>query len=185
MSRIGKQPIVLPAKVEASLNDGVLTVKGPLGELKREFKNTIAITIEGNEIKLSPAGKNTRENSALNPLWGTYAAHIRNMVTGVTTGFTKELIIEGIGFKVAVQGDNLVLELGFSHPVIIEIPDDLKVETTKSQIIIKGINKEKVGQFASDIRKIRKVEPYKGRGVKYADETVRRKVGKKLGGINS
>lgn len=179
MSRIGKQPIVLPAKVEASLNDGVLTVKGPLGELKREFKNTIAITVEGNEIKLSPAGKNTRENSALNPLWGTYAAHIRNMVTGVTTGFTKELIIEGIGFKVAVQGDNLVLELGFSHPVKMPIPAGLKVTVEKGNMTIKGNDLEILGQFAASVRALKPTEPYKGKGIRYVGEHILRKQGKK------
>lgn len=179
MSRIGKQPIVLPAKVEASLNDGVLTVKGPLGELKREFKNTIAITVEGNEIKLSPAGKNTRENSALNPLWGTYAAHIRNMFTGVTTGFTKELIIEGIGFKVAVQGDNLVLELGFSHPVKMPIPSGLKVTVDKGNMTIKGNDLEILGQFAASVRALKPTEPYKGKGIRYVGEHILRKQGKK------
>ncbi len=179
MSRIGKQPITLPAKVEAAFNAGVLTIKGPLGELKREFKDKIALKIEGSEITLSPAGRNARENSTLNPLWGTYAAHIRNMVTGVTTGFTKELIIEGIGFKAAVQGENVVLELGFSHPVKMAIPTGLKVTVEKGNMTIKGNDLETLGQFAASIRALKPTEPYKGKGIRYVGEHVLRKQGKK------
>ncbi|MDO8183523.1 MAG: 50S ribosomal protein L6 [bacterium] len=179
MSRIGKQPIVLPEKVLASLTDGVLKVKGPLGELTREFKGKITIVIEGQEIKLTPAGKNARENSTLNPLWGTYAAHIRNMITGVTTGFTKELIIEGIGFKAVVQGENLVLELGFSHSIKLPIPAGLKVVVEKGNVTIKGNEVECLGQFAASIRALKPTEPYKGKGIRYVGEHILRKQGKR------
>jgi len=179
MSRLGLQPINLPAGVEASMTDGVFTIKGPKGELSRAFRPEIAITINGPEVVLIPAGKTERERSNLKPLWGTYAAHLRNMVRGVTEGFTRTLLIEGIGFKAAVNGETLVLELGFSHSVKMSIPAGLKVTTEKGAIVIQGHNLEMVSQFAAAVRALKPTEPYKGKGIRYVDEVVRRKQGKK------
>lgn len=179
MSRVGKQIISLPAGVTADLAGETLTVKGNLGTLSRQFKSEIAINIEGNEIKLAPRGKSERQLSALAPLWGTYTSHVKNMVEGVTKGFTKVLLVEGVGFKAAVAGNSLNLELGFSHPIKFEIPKDLKVMVEKGTITITGFDKEAVGQFAAKVRALKPTEPYKGKGIKYSDEVVLRKQGKK------
>jgi len=175
MSRIGKQIISIPEKTEVIKNDGVISVKGPLGELKREFKDDIEIVIEGNEIKLKPK----QESSFSTALWGTYASHIKNMVSGVNTAYEKKLIVEGIGFKVEIAGKELVLNLGFSHQIKVNIPEDLNVTVEKNTITISGINKETVGQFASKIKSLKKPEPYKGKGIRYEGEVIRRKQGKK------
>lgn len=179
MSRVGKQLITLPAGVTASLTEGVLTVKGPQGELKRTFKETIEIKLDGSTLTLSPRAKTERGVAAAKPLWGTYASHIKNMIKGVTEGFTKELIIEGIGFKVAVAGDALNLDLGFSHPVKLKIPAGLKVAAEKGNITIKGSDVELLGQFAASIRALKPTEPYKGKGIRYVGEHIIRKQGKK------
>jgi large subunit ribosomal protein L6 len=175
MSRIGKQIILIPEKTEVIKNDGVVSVKGPLGELKREFKDDIDIVIEGNEIKLKPK----QENSSSIALWGTYASHIKNMITGVNKVYEKKLIVEGVGFKVEVAGKELVLNLGFSHQIKVNIPEELNVTAEKNTITISGINKETVGQFASKVRSLKKPEPYKGKGIRYDGEIIRRKQGKK------
>ncbi|KKS77357.1 MAG: 50S ribosomal protein L6 [Parcubacteria group bacterium GW2011_GWC1_43_11b] len=177
MSRIGKKTIVIPEKVEVSLTDGLLTVKGPLGELSRQFKQQIVIKIdaENKTINLVPE-KETVDNRAL---WGTYGSHITNMIDGVTKGFEKSLIIEGVGYRYAVAGSKVVLNIGFSHPVEVEIPAGLKVETTKGDMKIVGIDKEVVGSFSAKIRSLKPVEPYKGKGIRYVGEHVRRKQGKK------
>ena len=175
MSRLGKKPIVIPEGTEVSFNDGIFNVKGPNGELKREFKNDIKIEIKGKEVILTKAKKNNFTQA----LWGTYASHITNMISGVNTPFEKKLIVEGIGFKSSVTGDKLVMSLGFSHPVEFEIPKDLKVTAEKNLITISGIDKEKVGQFTAKIRSRKKPEPYKGKGIRYEGEVIRRKQGKK------
>lgn len=175
MSRVGKQQINIPAKTEVKLIDGMLTVKGPKGELVRHFKDSVEITIAENMITLLPK----RKDVATNALWGTYAAHISNMVEGVNTPFTKKLIIEGIGFKADVKGTDLHLALGFSHPVIVAIPAGLTVVHEKGTLTISGIDKELVGGFTADIRALKKPEPYKGKGIRYHDEVIRRKQGKK------
>lgn len=175
MSRIGKKPIIIPGKVEILKTDDVLTIKGPLGEIKRSFKNDIDIEIKDGYITLKPRNK-TKEVSAL---WGTYSSHIQNMIEGVTKGFMKKLIIEGIGFKAQLEGINLVLSLGLSHNIKVEIPKDIKVQVEKNIITISGINKEKVGQFSAEIRGLKKPEPYKGKGIRYEKEVIRRKAGKK------
>jgi len=175
MSRLGKKPIVIPEKTEVSLNDGIFSVKGPGGELKREFKEDISINVQDKEVSLEPKSK-TETNTAL---WGTYASHISNMIQGVNTPFEKKLIIEGVGFKSDIKGDKLVMSLGFSHLVEMKIPEDLKVEAQKNVITISGINKEAVGQFAAQIRSKKKPEPYKGKGIRYENEVIRRKQGKK------
>ena len=175
MSRIGKKVIAIPAKTEISLSGGVLTVKGPLGVLTKKVKEDIEITIGASEVTLVPK-RITLENKAL---WGTYASHIMNMLAGVNTPFVKKLILEGIGFKSEVKGNNLVLALGFSHPVNVSIPEGLKVTADKNIITATGIDKEVVGEFVASVRALKKPEPYKGKGMRYEGEVIKRKQGKK------
>lgn len=175
MSRIAKKPISIPAKTEVTYSDGIFTVKGPLGELKKNFKKEIEIKIENNEITIIP----TSHTLDILALWGTYASHIRNMLSGVHTAFEKKLIVEGIGFKSDVKGKEIHLALGFSHPVEITIPEGLKVTAEKNVITISGMDIEKVGQFVAKVRALKKPEPYKGKGIRYHDEVIRRKQGKK------
>ena len=175
MSRIGKKIIAIPKSTEVSLSDGVITVKGPLGTLLKKFKPEIEVTIGTSEITLVPK-RETLENKAL---WGTYASHIMNMIAGVTTPYVKKLIIEGIGYKSEVKGDNLVLALGFSHGINVPIPKILKVTAEKNVITVTGIDKETVGEFVAKVRSLKKPEPYKGKGIRYEGEVVKRKQGKK------
>lgn len=175
MSRIAKKPISIPEKTQASYTAGIFTVKGPLGEIKKAFKDEIKVEINNNEILLSPMS-NTLDTLSL---WGTYASHIRNMFEGVNKGFEKKLIVEGIGFKSDVKGNQLHLALGFSHPVQVTIPEGLKVTAEKNIITVTGVDLEKVGQFVAQVRSLKKPEPYKGKGIRYSDETIRRKQGKK------
>ena len=175
MSRIGKNPIIIPAKTEVTQNGSVLTVKGPFGTLSREFRKEVDVVITDNEIQVSP----TKETIFARALWGTTAAHIRNMIHGVNTLFVKKLIIEGVGFKSVVTGNELVLNLGFSHQVPLEIPKGLTVTAEKNVITVSGIDKEVVGSFAALMRSKKKPEPYKGKGIRYEKEVVRRKEGKK------
>jgi large subunit ribosomal protein L6 len=175
MSRIGKKPITIPQGTEVSVLDGVVTVKGPKGELARPLHTSITVSQEGDIVSVLPVDQ-TKESSAL---WGTFASHITNMVAGVNTPFEKKLIIEGVGYRAEVQGSKLVMNLGFSHPVEMEIPEGLTVTVEKNNASIVGINKELVGSFASKIRLKRKPEPYKGKGIRYHDEIIRRKQGKK------
>lgn len=167
---------MIPSGVEIKISEDVLSVKGPLGEIFKKFKKDIKIEIKEGSIVLTPQ-KNIKEGFAL---WGTYASHIKNMIEGVTKGFEKKLIIEGVGFKAQIDGSNLVLSLGLSHPVKTEIPKDLKVKIEKNVIIISGTDKERVGQFSSQIRALKKPEPYKGKGIRYENEIIRRKAGKKV-----
>ncbi len=175
MSRLGKKPIIIPEKVEVIRDGKIIKVKGPRGETERVFKDDINITIEGDKILLKPV-KDIKETKAL---WGTYVSHIKNMIKGVTDGFEKKLIIEGIGFRVQIEGTNLVLNLGLSHPIKVPIPKDLKVSVEKNIIVIAGVDKEKVGKFSAEIRALKKPEPYKGKGIRYEDEIIKRKSGKK------
>ncbi|MBA3733235.1 50S ribosomal protein L6 [Patescibacteria group bacterium] len=175
MSRIGKKIIAIPAKTEVTFSEGVLTVKGPMGTLTKKFKPEIEIKIAPTEITLEPK-RVTLETRAL---WGTYASHIMNMITGVTTPFVKKLILEGIGYKSEVKGTNLVLALGFSHLVNVPIPATLKVVAEKNIITATGIDKEVVGEFVANVRSLKKPEPYKGKGMRYEGEVVKRKQGKK------
>ncbi|MDP3875304.1 MAG: 50S ribosomal protein L6 [bacterium] len=195
MSRIGKKIITLPVNTEIKVSGGSVLVKGPLGELSRILHPVIEVKISGNEVSVHPK-KMTLESRAL---WGTYASHITNMISGVNKSFEKKLILEGIGFKSEVSGDpstgrstqrvsdsmssgraKINLALGFSHPVIVSIPEGLKVTAEKNVITISGPDKEEVGQFASKLRLLKKPEPYKGKGMRYSDEIIRRKQGKKL-----
>ncbi|MEK7147982.1 MAG: 50S ribosomal protein L6 [Patescibacteria group bacterium] len=175
MSRIGKKLITLPEKTEVNVRDGSMVVKGPLGELTRELHPIIDINIEGNIVTIVPK-KLTLESRAL---WGTYASHLTNMVAGVNKPFEKKLILEGIGYKSEVKGDKIVFALGFSHPVEVEIPKTLKVTAEKNNITISGSNKEEVGAYAAKLRALKKPEPYKGKGMRYDAEVIRRKQGKK------
>lgn len=175
MSRIGKKGVVIPEGTTVTSNGTVFTVKGPLGELSRDFTGSVDIKVDGNTISLEPKN-NSKEAKAL---WGTYASHLVNMVSGVNTEFTKKLIIEGVGFKVEQQGNTLVFSLGFSHKVPMEIPADVKVLVEKNILTLSSSNKESVGQFAAQIRAKKKPEPYKGKGIRYSDEVIRRKQGKK------
>lgn len=176
MSRIGKQPIALPEKTECAVQGGVVTIKGPLGELSRVFRESdVAVECGENEVRVSPK----RDTLLARALWGTYASHIRNMVKGVHAAFEKKLLIEGIGYRAEVSGNTLTLLVGFSHPVKIPIPKGITVTVEKGAMVVKGSNKESVGGFAAHIRSIKKPEPYKGKGIRYENEVVRRKQGKK------
>jgi large subunit ribosomal protein L6 len=175
MSRIGRQQIIIPEKTEVTISDGVVNVKGPLGQLTRNFKPEISVKVEDNKVVLLPL----KDDDNTKALWGTYASHILNMVSGVNKVFEKKLIVEGVGFRAEVLGGNLVLVVGFSHPVKIMIPKDLKISVEKNIISISGPDKEAVGQFAAQIRAAKKPEPYKGKGIRYEDEVIRRKQGKR------
>jgi len=175
MSRVGKKGIQIPEKTEVSINAGVFSVKGPKGTQEKNFRSDILITINDKDIALSLA----KENKQTKALWGTYASHIKNMIKGVNEGFEKKLVLEGVGFKSQVVGNKLVLALGFSHPVEVEIPVDLMVKAEKNIVTIAGIDKELVGSFAAKIRALKEPEPYKGKGFHYIDEVVRRKQGKR------
>ena len=175
MSRIGKQQINIPTGVTVTQTADKVEVKGPKGTLTKIFKPDIAITIEGNMITLAPV----KETVFAKALWGTYGSHLINMIQGVTTGFQKKLIIEGVGFKSNVVGNKLVLDLGFSHTIEEEIPKDLSVTAEKNVVTITGFDKELVGQFSATIRSYKRTEPYKGKGIRYEGEIVRRKQGKK------
>ncbi len=175
MSRIGKQLITLPEKTTFAIANGVVTVKGPLGEIKRTFKPEIEIVLKGGVVTLNPI----RKSLELQALWGTYSAHIVNMINGVNKLFEKKLIVEGIGFKSDVKGSDLNLSLGFSHPVKVAIPAGLKVTAEKNVITVSGIEIEQVGQFVAKVRSLKTPEPYKGKGIRYDSEVIRRKQGKK------
>lgn len=176
MSRIGKKPIAIPEKTEVSLSGNVITVKGPLGELTKIVRTDVLnVQIENNEVILTPKNESLETKA----LWGTFGSHIKNMIEGVTKGYEIKLLIEGVGYKADVQGSTLVMALGFSHPVKLEIPAGLTCKVEKGEVTLNGIDKEKIGQFAAVIRSNKKPEPYKGKGIRYSDEVVRRKEGKK------
>jgi large subunit ribosomal protein L6 len=175
MSRVGKQILKIPAKTEVKLADGVLSVKGPKGELKRAFKTIIDIKVDGDSITFTPMKKDLQTTA----LWGTYASHVNNMLKGVNEGYTVKLILDGIGFKAEVVGTSLNMALGFSHPVKKEIPAGVTVTSEKGQVTISGADKEAVSQFAAQVRALKKPEPYKGKGFRYSDEVIKRKQGKK------
>ncbi len=178
MSRLGKKPIVIPEGVEVNIENSLVETKGPKGELKRQFKPLIEIERKENTIELKPK---VEEGESL-ALWGTYASHINNMIVGVSEGFKKSLLVEGVGFKVQLNGKTLVMHLGFSHPVEMEMPEGIDIEVEKNKINISGADKELVGETAAKIRAKKKPEPYKGKGIRYENEVVRRKAGKKAVG---
>ena len=176
MSRIGRMPIAIPAGVTVELaENNQVTVKGPKGTLSRVLPSEMEIKVEGSEVTV------TRPNDLkkMKSLHGLTRTLIHNMVVGVTDGFTKELEVNGVGYRASKAGKKLTLNLGYSHPVEMEDPEGLEVVVDgQNKIIVKGIDKEKVGQYAAEIRDKRRPEPYKGKGIKYADEVIRRKVGK-------
>jgi large subunit ribosomal protein L6 len=176
MSRIGKQIVIVPAGTEVKLSGITFSAKGPKGTLTRDFPGNVTIHINGNEITFTP---NKIGNRDINALWGTYASHVKNMIIGVNEGYSKKLVLEGVGFKSEVAGNALNLSLGFSHPVKVIVPAGLTVTAEKNNITVTGIDKELVGQFTSSVRAMKKPEPYKGKGFHYSDEVIRRKQGKK------
>jgi len=176
MSRLGKQTIAIPSGVEATFTDGVLTVKGPKGSLTRTIKNDVTVSIDENGIKFDPA---TGASKLAAALWGTYASHARNMVEGVTEGFTKILELEGVGYRAELKGNSIVLSVGFSHTVEMPMPEGVAATIEKNVITITGHDKEVVGQYAANVRKVKEPEPYKGKGIHYRGEYIIRKQGKK------
>ena len=175
MSRVGKKPVNLSSGVKAEVKGSVLSVTGPKGTLTLEIHPKVKVTVSEKEILVDVEKKEDKKERAL---WGLFRALIQNLVLGVTNGFEKKLEINGVGFKVALQGTKLVMALGFSHPVEVEVPKNLSVVVEKNLITISGADKQQVGQFAAEIRKKKKPEPYKGKGIKYIDETILRKAGK-------
>lgn len=175
MSRIGKKPIAIPTGTEVNVSGFSVSVKGPKGNLSRDFRPDIIISIENNEVVTKPV-RLTNQNAAL---WGTTSSHISNMIEGVNKPYEKKLILEGVGYKSEVKGKTLALALGFSHPVIINIPEGLTVTAEKNIVTVSGIDKELVGQFTAEVRALKKPEPYKGKGFRYEGEIIRRKQGKK------
>ncbi|MDP2736448.1 MAG: 50S ribosomal protein L6 [bacterium] len=182
MSRLGKLPIELPAGTKASLAGGFIIVKGPKGELKTKMHEIVKIEITDKEIIASIDDQTIGKNKAL---WGLFRSLIKNMVVGVNEAYTKKLEINGVGYKAAVSGTKLTLNVGYSHPVIYELPAGIKAEVQDNVIVINGIDKQLVGEVSAQIRKIRKPEPYKGKGIKYSDEIIRRKAGKTAGKAES
>lgn len=176
MSRVGKHPVAMPSGVSAEIKDGAVVVKGKLGTLSLPIHNEVLVTVEGNDIVVAPK---TKETSA-RMMWGTTRNNVANMVKGVSEGFKQVLEIEGVGFRAAVQGKDLVMQLGFSHEVRYPMPVGIEIKAEKpTQISIAGFDRQKVGQVAAEIRGFKKPEPYKGKGIKYAGERIRRKEGKK------
>ena len=175
MSRIGKMPVVIPAGVTVDIAEGnKVTVKGPKGTLSRELAPEMDITIENNEIIV----KRPNDLKRMKSLHGLTRTLIRNMVVGVTEGYEKKLEVNGVGYRATKNGKKLNLALGYSHPIEMEDPEGLETKVEGNIITVSGINKEKVGQYAAEIREKRRPEPYKGKGIKYSDEVIRRKVGK-------
>jgi large subunit ribosomal protein L6 len=176
MSRIGKKPVQVPNGVTFTLEGQTVKVKGPKGELQVRLVDLVSVKHEDDEISVSPVDQSKPARSA----WGLSRTLIANMVTGVTDGFTKTLQINGVGYRAALQGQGLQLNLGYSHDVVYAIPQGIDIKVPKpTEIVVSGIDKQRVGQVASEIRAWRPPEPYKGKGVKYADETIFRKEGKK------
>jgi large subunit ribosomal protein L6 len=177
MSRIGKKPIEIPAGVKIEISNKEIKVLGPKGELKQTIHPEIKIEVQDGKILVSPRSVLSKKGRGL---WGLFRALVANMVEGTSKGFEKKLEIEGVGFKANVEGDILVLNLGFSNPVKIKKIDGVDFSVEKNVITVSGINKERVGYMASEIRKQKKAEPYKGKGIKYQGEIIRRKEGKKV-----
>ena len=178
MSKIGKKPIDIPAGIIVSVDNDSVVVKGLKGELSVVVDSVIKVEIKDNQIILSPK----REVKKVNALWGLSRSLIANMVCGVEKGYEKELELQGVGYKVAQKGSDLELNLGFSHPVTFKAPEGVEFKVEKNKITVLGIDKQLIGQVAANIRSLKKPEPYKGKGIRYVGEQVRRKVGKKAAG---
>jgi large subunit ribosomal protein L6 len=176
MSRVGKHPVTIPSGVSIAIAGRDVTVKGKLGELRARMMDEVSITQEGSQVWVRPRSDTKRARM----MWGTARTVVNNLVNGVDQGFAKRLEIQGVGYRAQVQGRDLVLQLGYSHEVRYPIPEGITVECPdQTHIVVRGADRQKVGQVAAEIRGFRKVEPYKGKGIRYADEIVRRKEGKK------
>ncbi len=174
MSRIGNRILNIPAGVTVETNGNIVTVKGPKGELSTEINKNITVNVEGEELTV------TRKSDAFKNFHGTANANISNMIIGVTKGFEKKLETVGVGYRFDVQGKKLKVTAGYSHPIMLDVPEGLTLEApSNTELFIRGIDKQLVGEFAANVRKIRKPEPYKGKGIRYQDEHIIRKVGKK------
>ena len=174
MSRVGNRIINIPTGVTVNVDGNIVTVKGPKGELSTVINKYITVEVSETEVKV------TRKNDNYKNFHGTANANIKNMIVGVTNGYEKKLEAVGVGYRFQVKGKELVVSAGYSNPVIVKIPEDITLESpSNTELFIRGIDKQKVGQFAAEIREIRKPEPYKGKGIRYADEYIRRKEGKK------
>jgi len=176
MSRIGKKPIIIPPSVEIKIEGNIIKAKGPKGEDFLVIPPEFRVNLNDNLLEVSPV----IQKKNINVLWGTTRALLNNLLTGAKEGFKKDLEISGVGYWANVEGNNLVLKVGYINPIIIAIPQGIEVKIDKNIISVSGLSKEKVGQFASDIKAVKKVEPYKGKGIKYVGEFVRRKAGKKM-----
>lgn len=175
MSRIGKKPLIIPQGAEASVSANLITVKGPKGTLTFAHRREVAVSVEGTEVTVSKIGTTKLAQA----LWGTTAKIIANMLEGVTAGFTKQLELNGVGYRMNLQGKKLVMALGFSHPVEMSVPEGLEAKIEGNILTLSGIDRQAVGQLASIIKKLKPVEPYKGKGFRYVGEQVRRKEGKR------
>ena len=176
MSRIGKKPVPIPDGVTVTVHDGGVSVKGPKGELEAATVDLVEVSVADNEVVVKPVNQSKPARSA----WGMTRTIIANMITGVTEGFSKKLLITGVGYRAQMQGRNVKLNLGYSHDVVYEVPEGIEVQVPQpTEIIVSGIDKQKVGQVAAEIREWRKPEPYKGKGIRYEDEYIFRKEGKK------
>jgi len=176
MSRVGKKPVAIPSGVTASVEGGVVKVKGPKGALQLALHGDVEAKMEKGGVQVDPRSDSKRARA----MWGTYRTLVANLVTGVTNGFERRLEITGVGYRAAVQGKNLQIALGYSHDIVYPIPDGIAIVTPRpTEVVITGIDKQKVGQVAAEIRDFRKPEPYKGKGIKYAGEYIFRKEGKK------
>lgn len=175
MSRIGKQTIQIPTGVQVTFQSGILTVKGPKGTLTKAVHPLVTVNITGETMNVDVKNKEEKQERSL---WGTYSSHVQNMIQGVTDGYKKSLEINGVGYRVAMQGKDLKFDVGFSHPVIFAIPEGIVASVEKNVINLVGFDKELIGQIAANVRAIKKPEPYKGKGIKYTDEIIRRKAGK-------
>ncbi len=176
MSRVGKHPVVIPSGVDVALIGQEIKVKGKLGELSTMLTNDVIVGVGDGQVSVKPVDQGKRARS----MWGTSRSLIDNMVTGVSEGFKVELEIQGVGYRAAVAGQTLTLQLGYSHDIEYPMPEGIKIECEKpTQIVVSGIDRQRVGQVAAEIRNFRKPEPYKGKGIRYAGEWVRRKEGKK------
>ena len=175
MSRLAKRPIAIPPKTEVTVSGSSIVVKGPKGTLEKPLHRLVSIEVGADGVQVSPKGESLESKALI----GTYASHVRNMLQGVNNGFSKKLIVEGVGYKWELKGKQVQLALGFSHPILVNIPEGLAVKVDKGTMEISGANVEQVGQFAANIRALKKPEPYKGKGIRYDGEVIRRKQGKK------
>ena len=178
MSNIGKQPVVIPEGIDINIDGSKVGIKGSLGELNLSLDSRISLVKDSNHLIVSRKSDSKKDKE----LHGLYRSLIQNMVTGVSKGFQKELTLVGVGYTAEKKGDFLLVNAGYSHPIFIQIPENITIDVpTATSIVVKGINKQNVGDVAAKIRQIRKPEPYKGKGIKYSDETIRRKAGKTVG----